>query len=334
MDIFILVIALAVILLVGTAFFFVRRLSDQKTVESLQQLVGQVQTLTTNQASMQTALNQQMSQSAKETAETLGSITTRLNVIDEAQKKLTDLSSQVLGLQDILDNKQARGAFGEVQLENIVRNALPEQAYDFQAGLSNGKRADCLIRLPYPPGPIVIDAKFPLEAYHALRNAEDEMDRKQAERQFAGDIGKHVSAIAERYIIPGETAESALMFLPSEAVYAELHANHPNVVESSYQTRVWIVSPTTLMATLNTIRAVLRDVKMREQAGLIQQEVARLMDDVERLAKRASNLKRHFNQAEDDVRQIETSAEKIIRRGEKIQALDMEETPPPSITGE
>ncbi|MEE8371491.1 MAG: DNA recombination protein RmuC, partial [Sphingomonadales bacterium] len=220
---------------------------------------------------------------AGKTAKSIGEIEIRLKVIDEAQKNIEALSSDIVGLQDILSDKQARGAFGEVQLENLVIAALPPSAYKFQETLSNGKRADCLILLPNPPGPIVVDAKFPLEGYRALREAKGEAELKKATTAFTAGVLKHVNDISERYIIAGETAESALMFLPSEAIYAELHANFPGTVDKSYKARVWIVSPTTLMATLHTIRAVLKDVRMREQAGLIQKEVGALMADIERL---------------------------------------------------
>ncbi len=266
-----------------------------------------------------------LEKSATRTAETLGKLTKHLNVIDEAQKNITELAGQVVGLQDILDNKQARGAFGEVQLQDLVSAILPPSAYDFQATLSNGRRVDCLVRLPQPPGPIGIDSKFPLESYHALRAAEDELQSKQAQRDFRAAMLKHVTDIRERYIVPGETADSALMFLPSEAVYAELHANFPDAVEQSYRQKVWIVSPTTLMATLNTVRAVLKDARMREQAGVIQAEVQKLLDDVHRLDKRVDNLGRHFDMVGKDVREIGTSTEKIIRRADRIEEVQLEE---------
>ena len=270
-------------------------------------------------------MGQSLEASAQKTAETLGTLTTRLSVIDEAQKNITQLSGQVVGLQDILANRQARGAFGEVQLQDIVTNALPPSAYAFQATLGNGKRADCLIHLPNPPGSIVIDAKFALDAYHALRNARDEAERAVAARQFRTDIAKHVADIAERYIVPGETAESALMFMPPEAVHAELHANFGDIVTKSYQARVWIVSPTTLMATLNTVRAVLKDVEMRKQAGVIQKYVGLLMEDVGRLNGRVGNLQRHFEQAEKDIVEITKSTDAISRRGEKIREVEVGE---------
>ncbi|TQV83265.1 DNA recombination protein RmuC [Denitrobaculum tricleocarpae] len=267
----------------------------------------------------------------------LGALGERLAVIDQAQKNITELSSQVVGLQDILANKQARGAFGEVQLSDIVTSILPPSAYSFQATIGENRRVDCLLHLPNPPGSIAIDSKFPLESYQALQEAKDDAASLQARRTFVADVRKHVKDIAERYIVAGETAESALMFLPSEAVYAELHANFRNVVEDSYRARVWIVSPTTLMATLNTVRAVLKDVRMREQAGVIQSEVQKMMLDVGRLDDRVDKLQRHFQQADRDIRDIRTSADKITKRGERIEELQLEdaeddaaELPPPA----
>lgn len=272
-------------------------------------------------------LGESLEQSATRTATTLGELTKHLNVIDQAQKNISELTGQVITLQDILDNKQARGAFGEIQLRDLVTAILPPSAYSFQCSLSNSRRADCLVRLPNPPGSICIDSKFPLESYHALRNAADDLQMKQAQRDFRVAILKHVNDIRERYIISGETADSALMFLPSEAVYAELHANFPDAVEQSYRARVWIVSPTTLMATLNTVRAVLKDARMREQASVIQVEVQRLLDDVQRLDKRVDNLRRHFAQAEDDIKQIDTTTDKIVRRAERIEEVQLEDGP-------
>ncbi len=267
----------------------------------------------------------------------LGTLGERLAVIDSAQKKITELSTQVVGLQDILNNKQARGAFGEVQLADIVKSILPPSAYSFQTTVGDNRRVDCLLHLPNPPGSIAIDSKFPLESYQALRDAADDAASLQARRAFVADVRKHVKDIAERYIVAGETAESALMFLPSEAVYAELHANFRNVVEESYRARVWIVSPTTLMATLNTVRAVLKDVRMREQAGVIQTEVQKMLEDVGRLDDRVDKLQRHFQQADKDIRDIRTSTDKITKRGERIEEMQLEdreeeatELPPPA----
>ncbi|MCZ6847922.1 MAG: DNA recombination protein RmuC [Alphaproteobacteria bacterium] len=262
--------------------------------------------------------------SADRTNESMTQIRNRLAVIDRAQKHISELSTQMVGLQDILANKQARGAFGEIQLNDLVSKVLPPSAYKFQATLSNGRRADCLLELPNPPGSIVIDAKFPLESYNALQGAKDEAHKKAAQRAFAADVIGHINDIAERYIVPGETAEQALMFLPSEAVFAELHANFRNAIEQSYAKRVWIVSPSTCMAMLHTVRAVLKDVRMREQAHVIQQEVATLGQDVGRLDSRVENLRKHFNLAEKDIGEIQTSARKITSRVDKIEQIEVE----------
>ncbi len=285
------------------------------------------QALDTRLGDFSRRVGERLKETSNKSQESLTDLRERLAVIDRAQKNITELSSQVVGLQDILANKQARGAFGEVQLQDIVQSVLPPSAYDFQATLGNGRRADCLLKLPNPPGAIAIDAKFPLESYQALRLAEDEARGSQAARQLASDLRKHVKDIAERYIVAGETAESALLFLPSEAVYAELHANFRPVVEESYRARVWIVSPTTLMATLNTVRAVLKDVYLREQAGVIQTEIQHMADDVGRLDGRVEKLQRHFDQAGEDLRQIRISTDKVTRRAERIEELQLGDPP-------
>lgn len=266
-------------------------------------------------------MGKSLEDSSTKTAKSIGEIEARLKAFAEMS---TELSGEISGLQGILSNKQARGAFGEQQLNDLITNTLPPNAYDFQATLSNGKRADCLILLPNPPGPIVVDSKFPLESYRALQAAENGEEKKIAARDFSTAITTHIKAISGKYIIEGETAESALMFLPSEAVYAELHANFPKLVEESQRARVWIVSPTTLMATLITIRSVLKDVRMREQAGLIQKEVGALLKDVVRLDKRVGDLATHFGHAEKDIRLIQTSASKISRRTERISDVQLE----------
>jgi len=268
-------------------------------------------------------LNERLEHSAEKTGKTLGDLQTRLAMIDAAQKNIAELSTQVVGLQDILANKQARGAFGEIQLADIVQNALPPSAYDFQQTLGNGARGDCLIRMPNPPGPIVIDAKFPLESYRRLHGAKDRGERAAAESDFRRDIQVHIRDIAEKYIVAGETADSALMFLPSEAVYAELHANFLGLIEQSYRARVWIVSPTTLMATLNTVRAVLKDARMREQADVIQAQVHLLADDIKRLDQRVGNLRTHFDRADRDIRDIQISTDKILRHADKIDDIQL-----------
>jgi DNA recombination protein RmuC len=264
-----------------------------------------------------------------QTSTTMHDLRERLGAIKAAQENITKLSQQVVSLQDVLSNKQARGAFGEVQLEDQVKSALPPSAYKFQAKMENGRVADCLLDLPNPPGTIAIDAKFPLESYYALRAAKDEDARNAARKTFGNDVLKHVKDIAERYIIPGQTADSALMFLPSEAVYAELHAELPAVIEKSHKARVYIVSPTTLMATLNTIRAVLKDAQMREQAGLILAEVGKMAQDVSRLDGRVDNLQKHFGLAEKDLREIRISAEKVSKRAGRIEEMELDEPETP-----
>jgi DNA recombination protein RmuC len=273
-----------------------------------------------------------LEKSAQATSTTIGDLRERLVKIDEAQKGLAELSTHVVSLQDILSNKQARGAFGEEQLEAIVRDQLPPAHFEFQATLSNRTRADCLLLLPAPLGPLCIDAKFPREAYDAMREAgADEAARVATQRAFANTIAKHVTDIAEKYIIPGETAESALMFVPSEAIYCEIYTSAKDIADKARRARVFIVSPTTLWAVLNTMRAILKDTQMREQAGAIQREVGLLLDDIGRLSKRVDNLESHFSAAEKDVREIRTSTEKILRRGDRIQDVELEK-PAPSLS--
>lgn len=266
-----------------------------------------------------------LQQSTAKTTETLTDLRERLAKIDVAQQKISALSEQVVSLQEVLSNKQARGAFGEIQLNDLVTSILPPSAYEFQMVLGNGKRADCVLKLPNPPGTIVIDSKFPLESYQALRSAESDREKLEAERFFKASVLKHIKDISEKYILTGETAESALMFLPSEAIYAELHARFTDVVETSYRAKVWIVSPTTLMATLNTVRAVLKDAKMREQAGVIQREVGVLTEDIGRLDGRIESLSRHFKQANEDIDGIKVSSTKISRRIQKIEDIQLGE---------
>ena len=274
---------------------------------------------------MQERMRESLHGSSKQTTTSLTQLQERLAAIDKAQDNITKLSGDVLSLQDILSNKQTRGAFGEIQLRDIVGKALPNDSFSLQHTLSNGKRADCLIHLPNPPGPIVIDSKFPLEAYESLRSAKTEHALKQAVTQMKVAIKKHISDISEKYIIEGETADGALMFLPSEAVYAELHANFPELVRIGFDARVWIVSPTTCMATLNTMRAILKDARMREQAGAIRKELALLVTDVDRLGNRVGNLDRHFTQASKDIEEIKISADKAGKRAHRLDNFDFEE---------
>ena len=276
-------------------------------------------------ADVQLQMNENLQGSARRTAHSLGELQQRLTAIDKAQENITKLSGDVLSLQDILSNKQTRGAFGEIQLNDIVSKALPSDSYTLQATLSNGRRADCLIHLPNPPGPIVIDSKFPLEPYEALRNATTDWELNEAVRQLRTAVKKHIKDISDKYIIEGETADGALMFLPSEAVYAELHANFSELVREGFSARVWIVSPTTCMATLNTMRAILKDARMREQAGAIRRELGLLYQDVDRLGTRVENLDRHFAQAAKDITEIKISADKAGKRARRLDNFDFEE---------
>jgi DNA recombination protein RmuC len=276
-------------------------------------------------AQVQSQMNENLHGSARNTAQSLGELQQRLKSIDKAQENITKLSGDVLSLQDILSNKQTRGAFGEIQLTDIVAKALPSDSFTLQATLSNGKRADCLIHLPNPPGPIAIDSKFPLEAYEQLRKADTQDQLNRAAQALRLSLRKHIKDISEKYIIEGETADGALLFLPSEAVYAELHANFPEVVRDGFAARVWIVSPTTCMATLNTMRAILKDARMQEQAGAIRKELGLLYADVDRLGNRVENLDRHFGQAAKDIADIKISADKAGRRARRLDNFDFEE---------
>ncbi|SEV87724.1 DNA recombination protein RmuC [Aliiroseovarius sediminilitoris] len=274
---------------------------------------------------LQERMKESLQGNTVKTTQSLTQLQERLAVIDKAQDNITRLSGDVLSLQDILSNKQTRGAFGEIQLHDIVSKALPKDSYDLQQTLSNGKRADCLIHLPNPPGPIVIDSKFPLEAYEALRAADTPYEVNEAAKAMRIAVKAHIKAIAEKYIIEGETADGALMFLPSEAVYAELHANFPELVREGFAARVWIVSPTTCMATLNTMRAILKDARMREQAGEIRKMLKHLHRDVELVVERAGKLETHFDQARRDVEGITTAAERAGKRAARLDNFDFEE---------
>ena len=276
-------------------------------------------------AAVQEQMTLNLTTNAKTTANSLGELQQRLVTIDKAQDNIQKLSGDVLSLQDILANKQTRGAFGEIQLQDIVSKALPSDAYTWQATLPNGKRADCLIHLPNPPGPIVIDSKFPLEAYEALRNATTELDTRDAIKLMRASVKAHIKAISEKYILEGVTADGAIMFLPSEAVYAELHSNFPELIREGFEARVWIVSPTTCMATLNTMRAILKDARMREQAGAIRTALRQLHRDVELVVDRVDKLNTHFNQARKDIEGISTAAERAGKRATKLDNFDFEE---------
>ena len=270
-------------------------------------------------------LGHSLQQQTQSTHDNLTKLSERLAVIDRANSQITELTGQVTQLHNILANKTERGAFGEVQLENLVKTVLPPNSYAFQVTLPNQKRADCILKLPNPPGDIVIDSKFPLDAWYNLQNSETKEQQIAARRQLAISVRGHVKDIQDKYIIAGSTAESACLFLPSEAVYAELHANLPDVIDASYKARVWIVSPTTMMATLNTVRAVLRDARLREQTAIIQSEMLKLIEDVSRLDARVENLNRHFSQVQKDISEIQTSTSRISKRSYRITELEVPE---------
>ena len=276
-------------------------------------------------------VNERLDEGFKKTNETFVSVMSRLATIDEAQKKIDGLTGSVLSLQELLGDKRARGAFGEVQLEALVRNALPPNAFEIQSTLSNGTRADCVLKLPEPNGKIAIDSKFPLENYHGMFAQEaNDLERAGAQKRFRQDLRRHVDAISGKYIIAGETSNGAVMFIPAEAVFAEIHAHHAEVVEYAMSRCVWIVSPTTLMAVLNTARAVLKDVETRQQVHVIKDCLGKLAIDFNRFNDRMRDLARHIKQAHDDVEKVQISSTKISQRFAQIEAVDLGELEPPA----
>jgi DNA recombination protein RmuC len=281
-----------------------------ETNERLREISGQVE--------------RRLAEGFEKTTATFADVVKRLALIDEAQKKITELSSNVVSLQEVLVDKRARGAFGEVQLAALVRNVLPENSFAFQHTLSNGKRADCILFLPNPTGNVVIDAKFPLETFRKLLDLKlSDSDREKHERQFRIDVRKHITDIAEKYIIANETADGAMMFLPSEAVFAEIHAHYPDLIEEAYKKRVWLTSPTTMMAILNTARAVLKDEDTRKQIHIIQEHLNFLAQDFARFQERMEKLAKHIEQANQDAKDIHTSARKITSRFQKIEKVEL-----------
>jgi DNA recombination protein RmuC len=254
------------------------------------------------------------------TQRSLGALRERMDAIDRAQDKLEKLSADILGLQNILSNKQSRGLYGEMQLHDLITTALPAGVASFQVTLSNGRRADAVLDLPDPPGKLAIDAKFPLEPYESLVAATTPEETKAARRDFSRAVRTHIDAIAERYVAAPETADGALMFLPSEAVYAELHARFPEVVQESFNARVWIVSPTTMMATLNTIRAVLKDARLHAEARELRRDLSMLLTDLEKLGAAADKMATHFDRAEQDMRAITRGAGTALRRARRIES--------------
>jgi DNA recombination protein RmuC len=268
-------------------------------------------------------LNQSMTTSRQHTVESLQKLNERLVVIDNAQRNITDLASQVTSLQGVLTNKQQRGAFGQGRMELIIQDALPKGCYEFQLTLSNKSRPDCAVFLP-DRRPLVIDAKFPLEAITAFREAKSDEERKQAAARLRQDLGRHIGTIADKYLIPGETQDLALMFVPSESIYADLHDGFDDIVQKAFRSKVVIVSPSLLMLAIQVVQQIQRDARMREAADQIHAEVGHLVDDLKRLHERVAKLQQHFGQANEDVRQILISAEKIERRGTRIQEVEFE----------
>ena len=268
-----------------------------------------------------TSLNDQ----TERTGQSLQQLNERLAVIDTAQKNLTSLSSEMITLKDILSNKQARGAYGQGRMEAIIRDGLHSSAYSFQSTLTNGTRPDCLIRLPDSELRLVIDAKFPLEAFNALKVASGDAEIKAAEARLRSDVQKHVKDISEKYLITGETHETAVMFVPSESVYADLYERFEDVIQKAHRARVIIASPNVLMLLIQTMQAIFKDARMREQAGVIQVEVTRLLEDVTRLKERVGDLHKHFGAANSDLEKLGVSADKIVKRGLRIESLDLTE---------
>ena len=285
-----------------------------RTDERLKEISGQV--------------DKRLTEGFEKTTATFADVLKRLALIDEAQRKITELSQDVVSLQAVLSDKRSRGAFGEVQLNSLVRNVLPETSFALQHKLSNERIVDCMLFLPPPTGNVGIDAKFPLEAYQRMTDlSASDTERKAAERKFKSDIRVHIQNIAERYIIRGETAEGAIMFIPAEAVFAEIQAHHVDLVQESHQKRVWMVSPTTFMAILNTARAVIKDEATREQVHIIQKHLGELAKDFNRFQSRMDKLAVHINQAKDDVDKVHVSATKITKRFERIESVELEQPP-------
>ena len=276
-------------------------------------------------------VSERLDEGFKKTNETFVNVMTRLATIDEAQKKIESLTGSVVSLQELLGDKRARGAFGEVQLEALVRNVLPTSAFEMQATLSNGTRADCVLKLPQPTGKVAVDSKFPLENYHRMLDPEaNDVDRALAQKQFRIDVRRHVDAIGGKYIIAGETSDGAVMFVPAEAVFAEIHAHHAEVVDYAIAKRVWIVSPTTLMAVLNTARAVLKDVETRKQIHVIKDALARLAIEFGRFEERMRDLARHIRQAHEDVEKVQVTSSKISQRFAQIEGVELDEPDTPA----
>ena len=297
---------------------------NQNTQRMTEQMEKLTQTTQQKLKDISKEVNEQLTSGFEKTTTTFTDVVKRLAIIDEAQKKITELSSNVVGLQEILSDKRSRGAFGEVQLSALIRNMLPEKHFSLQHTLSNGKRADCLLFLPEPTGNIVIDAKFPLESYRKLQDTKlGDADKKQAQQQFRIDIKKHIQDIADKYIIANETTDGAMMFIPAEAVFAEIHGHYEELVEYAHKQHIWLVSPTTMMAILTTARAVLKDSATRKQVHIIQEHLGALGKDFDRFQKRMDTLAKHVNKAHEDVELVHKSSQKISNRFQKIETVEL-----------
>jgi DNA recombination protein RmuC len=324
MDTAFIILAVALVAAAAiVAFALLRKPQDASSGEATGRLLQAVETLNTRVETLNKQVNDSLASSAVRTTATLTSIGERLTVIDEAQKNITALSDRVVSLQDILSDKQARGAWGQDRMEDIVRDQLPPDLFEFQATLSNGKSPDCLIRIPGMAAAIVIDAKFPLEAFESLKAAGSDAERKLAAAQLRSDVQKHIADIGRKYLIPGEVQSPALMFVPSESVYAELHTTFPEVMQRARRAQVVIVSPHILWLAVNTIRTLMRDAKMREQASEIQKEVALLLKDVKLLAERVGDLRSHFERTSKDLGEIEKPMGRVVARAGRIEAVEL-----------
>ena len=281
---------------------------------------------------VRSSVGQGLDANTQRTVESLSKLNERLAVIDSAQGNLSNLANEVLALKDILSNKQARGAFGQGRMEAIIRDGLPASAYEFQLTLKNGKRPDCALKLPGDERPLVIDAKFPLEGFVALKEAGFDEGRNLALRRVRNDLGVHIKDISDKYMNTGETQDIAMLFVPSESLYAELCEHFDDIIQKAHKARIIIVSPSLLMMAIQVCQAIVRDATMRDQARLIQTEVAKLLDDVRRLQERSTKLETHFGQAQKDLSELSTSADKVTRRGDRIVALEFED-PAPKISG-
>ena len=345
--------ALALLVLAGLAVFALivlaiallvhmsrRRRETEAQASELAELKGRLQSFAeisvARQGDIARAVNERLdrmtqrvgtdlNETSRKTHESIAKLNERLAVIDTAQKNLTELSSNMVSLQEILANKQARGAFGQLRMETIVKDGLPKGSYTFQATLSNGKRPDCLLHMPNAEAAVVVDAKFPLEGFEAFRTARRDGEKKEAARRVRIDVARHVDAMAERYFIAGETQDTAILFVPSEAIYADLCEHFSDLVQKAHRARIVLCAPNMLMLAVQTMQAILKDVQMREQAHLIKGEVTRLMDDMGRFRDRVLDLQRHFGQANNDIEKILTSSEKITKRGRRIETLEFDQ---------